>query len=107
MALIDTHTHLNFPDFHKDMEAVINRTFAGGIEAVINVGTDMQTSQESVNLAARYRAVYATVGVHPHFAEGFFEVSEQFKSLARQPKVVAIGEIGLDYFRNLSGHFVA
>jgi len=104
MALIDTHVHLNFPEFHKDMEEVIDRSFTQGVEMMVNVGTDFATSQESVNLAHRYREIYATVGVHPHYAEGFLDDVEKLRGLAREQKVVAIGEIGLDYFRNLSSH---
>lgn len=104
MSIIDTHVHLNFPDFHKDLEEVINRMWHGGVETVINVGTDLQTSQESINLAQRHKNIYASVGVHPHFADQYEQWAEKLKPLAREPKVVAIGEIGLDYFRNLSGH---
>src|SRR3989344_1105001 len=104
MELIDSHVHLNFPDFREDMEAVIERSLAGGLTAMVNVGTDASTSQESVNLAHRYREIYATVGVHPHSADGYTEAADTIKYLAHQPKVVAIGEIGLDYFRNLSAH---
>ncbi|MFH0905606.1 MAG: TatD family hydrolase [bacterium] len=104
MTLADTHVHLNFPEFREDMETVIARAFAGGVATMINVGTDAQTSQESVNLAERYATIYATVGIHPHFADAFESQLDQIRSLARHSKVVAIGEVGLDYFRNLSAH---
>jgi len=104
MALIDTHAHLNFPQFHPDLEEVINRAWAHGLVAVINIGTDLATSTESVNLASRYTNIYATVGLHPHDADHWEAQIEGLKQLARQPKVIAIGEIGLDYFRNLSAH---
>lgn len=104
MELIDSHVHLNFPDFREDLEATIERARAGGLVAMVNVGTDATTSRESVNLAGRYREIYAAVGLHPHFADSFYDIAEELKQLARQPKVVAIGEIGLDYFRNLSAH---
>jgi len=104
MVLIDTHTHLNFPEFHQDMETVIERAFTQGVVMLVNVGTDLTTSQESVNLAHRYREIYTTVGVHPHYADNFSSVAEQIRNLARSQKVVAIGEIGLDYFRSISSH---
>ncbi len=104
MPIIDTHVHLNFPDFHKDLEEVIDRMQHGGIEAVVNVGTDPQTSQESVNLAQRHKNIYASVGVHPHFADRYEQEENKLRPLVREQKVVAIGEIGLDYFRNLSSH---
>jgi len=104
MALIDTHVHLNFPDFREDMELVINRATEFGIVNMINIGTDIRTSQESIKLAERFDFIYATVGIHPHFADKFSEFVNELKVLANHPNVVAIGEIGLDYFRNLSTH---
>jgi len=104
MSLIDTHVHLNFPQFHSDLEAVIERCWDYGLVSMVNVGTDLTTSQESINLATRFANIYATVGLHPHDADHWEEQINGLKSLARQPKVVAIGEIGLDYFRNLASH---
>jgi len=104
MVLIDTHVHLNFPDFHKDMEETINRAWQGNIEGMVNVGTDPNTSRESINLAQRFDNIYAAVGIHPHFADKYEESADEIKLLARERKAVAIGEIGLDYFRNLSSH---
>lgn len=104
MAIIDTHVHLNFPQFHGDLEAVIDRAWQTGLIAMINIGTDLKTSQESVNLATRYANIHATVGLHPHDADNWESQIDQLKQLARQPHVVAIGEIGLDYYRNISAH---
>ncbi len=104
MTIIDTHAHLNFSQFHPDLEVVIDRAWGEGLEAIINIGTDLPTSQESINLASRYTNIYATVGLHPHSADDWEKQFNGLKQLARQPKVVAIGEIGLDYFRNLSAH---
>lgn len=104
MVLIDTHVHLNFPDFHKDMEETIDQAWQGNIAAMVNVGTDPNTSRESTNLAQRFDNIYAAVGVHPHFADKYEESADKIKLLTRERKVVAIGEIGLDYFRNLSSH---
>ena len=98
-ALIDTHAHLDFPEFASDLEKVIRQATAAGVTRVITIGTTVASSREAVRIAAKYPGVYATVGVHPTHAG---EVSENFidelRELAAQPKVVAIGEIGLDYF---------
>ncbi len=104
MVLIDTHVHLNFPDFHKDMEETIDRAWQGNIVAMVNVGTDANTSQDSINLAQRFDNIYAAIGIHPHFTDKYEKLADEIKPLARERKVVAIGEIGLDYFRNLSSH---
>ncbi|MBU1083045.1 TatD family hydrolase [Patescibacteria group bacterium] len=103
MSYVDTHCHLNFSPYHKDLEAVIARSFEAGVEKLINVGTDFPSSRESLNLAHRYGNIFATVGLHPHDARLFNDkLSLELENLARDSKVVAIGEIGLDYFRNLS-----
>jgi TatD DNase family protein len=102
MTIIDTHVHLNFSQFHPDLEATIDRAWQAGLIAMVNIGTDLTTSQESVNLAARYSNIYAAVGIHPHDADTWESQIDGLKQLARQSKVVAIGEIGLDYFRDIS-----
>lgn len=103
MNYIDTHCHLNFPEFHRDMEKTILRSFQAGLIYLINVGTDIRTSGESVNLAGRYKEIYAAVGVHPHDARQQLAVMEAgLTPFMRHPKVVAVGEIGLDYYRNFS-----
>lgn len=102
MTLIDTHVHLNFPQFHPDLEETIEKAKAQNLRALVNVGTDLITSQESINLASRFDHIYATVGLHPHDADSWEKQIDGLKQLARQLKVVAIGEIGLDYFRDLS-----
>lgn len=104
MALIDTHAHLNFSQFHPDLEATIDRAWQIGLIAIVNIGTDLTTSEESVNLAARYANIYATVGLHPHDADNWESQIDGIRQLARQTKVVGIGEIGLDYYRNISAH---
>ena len=103
MNYVDTHCHLNFPQFHRDMEKTILRSFQAGLIYLINVGTDVRSSGESVNLASRYKGIYATVGVHPHDArKSLVGLAAGLTPFLRHPKVVAIGEIGLDYYRNLS-----
>lgn len=102
-TLIDTHAHLDFSKFDADRPAVVKRAGAAGVSAIVNVGTDLVTSRRAVDLAEEYEAVYAAVGVHPHGAKALDGAAlEELRELAQRPKVVAVGEIGLDYYRNLS-----
>ena len=97
--LIDTHSHLDFPEFASDLEAVVKRAAAAGVTRIIAIGTTVASSREAVRIAAKYPGVYATVGVHPtHAAEVSENFIDELRELAAQSKVVAIGEIGLDYF---------
>jgi TatD DNase family protein len=101
--LIDTHAHLDFDKFDADREAVIERAQAAGVAAIVNVGTDVASSRAAVRLAERYDAVYAAVGMHPHDAKTLDGAAlAELRELARQPKVVAVGEIGLDFYRDRS-----
>lgn len=101
--LVDTHTHLNFPDYDEDREEVIKRALDAGIDWAIVVGTDLRTSKQAVDLAQKHDNIYAAVGVHPHDAKNFDEESPaEFKKLCQHPKTVAVGEIGLDFYRELS-----
>lgn len=101
--LIDTHTHLDFPQFDDDREQVIERALAAGVEAMINVGADLASSRAAVALAEAHPQIYTAVGVHPHDARTLTEeVLEELRALASHPKVVGIGEIGLDFYRDLS-----
>jgi len=101
---IDTHCHLDFPEFDQDRDEVIKNARAQGVEYIINVGSSLEGSLRSLDLARQYAQVYATVGIHPHEADSFNDQAEdQIKELAKEKKVVAIGEIGLDYYRNFSG----
>ena len=103
MFLTDTHTHLDFPHFDGDRERVIERAATAGVRAIVDVGTDQASSQAAVALAEAYPQIYAAVGVHPHDAKTVTkEVLEKLGALASHPKVVAIGEIGLDFYRDLS-----
>ena len=101
--LIDTHCHLDFPEFDKDRELVIRAAEENGVDCIINIGSSLAGSINSVALSKKYPQIFAVVGCHPHDAKDFSE--EDFKAvaaLAGNEKVVAIGEIGLDYYRNLS-----
>jgi len=102
--LIDTHCHLNHPDFAGDLPKVLLRAEEAGVVQIICVGYDLDSSALAVRLAREIRMVRAAVGVHPHDADTFSrEAEEQVKKLASDRKrVVAIGETGLDYYRDLS-----
>jgi TatD DNase family protein len=101
--LIDTHCHLDFPAFDPDRDQVIQRAQQAGINYFINIGATLESSQASCALAHKYPGIYASVGVHPHDADTFDSQSEaRIRQLAGEKKVVAIGETGLDYYRNLS-----
>ena len=103
MHMIDSHAHLNFDRFNKDRETVIERARQTGLVAIVNIGTSLTSSRATVKLAEQYDFIYAAVGVHPHDAKTVTPaVLDELCALARHPKVVAIGEIGLDYYRDLS-----
>ena len=107
--LIDSHAHIQGKEFANEREALIARARAAGVEKIIAVGGagDMSSNTEAVSLAARFEDVYATVGMHPHDAKdvGTDEL-QALRELATSPKVVAIGETGLDYYYNHSAHEV-
>jgi TatD DNase family protein len=101
--MIDSHCHLDFPEFDADRDEVLSRSVDAGVRTVINPGTDLETSRRAIALTVRYENVYAAVGVHPHDASRLDERTlTELRQLASHPKVVAIGEIGLDYYRDLS-----
>src|SRR5882672_107030 len=100
---IDSHAHLFSPEFRDDLDEVIIRARDAGVDAIVVPGTDLRTSRESVALAERFPMVYACVGVHPHDASSADKACfEEIELLSRHEKVVAIGEIGLDYHYNFS-----
>lgn len=100
---IDTHSHLDFPDFDSDRDSLINRLPQDGIEAVISVGSNLKGSVASLELAKKYSSVYASVGVHPHDAKEInADTFNKIKEMSGAEKVVAIGEVGLDFYRLLS-----
>ena len=96
---VDIHCHLSFPEFDQDRKEVIKRLTEEGVGLLIDPGVDIATSRKSIELARNVDFIYANVGLHPHEATVPVEESvfEELLSLARSPKVVAIGEIGLDY----------
>jgi len=101
--LFDTHVHLNDANFNDDREEVIRRAGAAGVAYLINVGISLESSLESIRLAEKYDFIYAAIGIHPHNAvdagPGYLE---RLEKLAAHPRVVALGEMGLDYYRDLS-----
>jgi TatD DNase family protein len=97
--LTDTHCHLDFNKFDEDRSAVLQRAIAAGVKRILVPGLDLQSSQSAIRLAESYSNLYAAVGFHPTDLESFSEKSfEKVKALVEHPKVVAIGEIGIDYY---------
>ena len=98
--LIDTHAHLDFPEFAADLTEILARARDAGVERVITIGTSIEGSKRALELANRFPNVFATIGVHPNEAvEAGNDVVGSLRELARNPRVVALGEIGLDYHR--------
>lgn len=107
MELIDTHAHLNDNRFAHDVSEVIDRARQAGVKAIINVGYDLVSSGEAVSMASTYDFLFAAVGIHPHEASQVNEEAyQELERLAAGKHVVAIGEIGLDYYYNHSPHHV-
>ncbi|MDD5155583.1 MAG: TatD family hydrolase, partial [Candidatus Omnitrophica bacterium] len=101
--LVDTHCHLDFPEFDQDRDQVIRRAKDSGIEYIVNIGSGLAASQKSCELAQSYGFIYAACGIHPHDADKVDEkMLGALKLLAKREKVVAIGETGLDYYKNYS-----
>ncbi|HOK53722.1 MAG TPA: TatD family hydrolase [Armatimonadota bacterium] len=102
-GLFDTHVHLNDQSLIQDIDGVIARAEAEGVARMLCVGWDIDSSRRAVEIASRYRNIWASVGVHPHDAKSLDADSmAEIKDLAGKPKVVALGEIGLDFYRDLS-----
>lgn len=100
---IDSHAHLDMNDYDLDRPQVIERALAQGIEGIITIGIDLASSRKALALAKTYRNIWATVGFHPHEAASFHpEILPRLVQLCQDPLVVAVGEIGLDFYRNLS-----
>lgn len=101
--LVDTHCHLNLAAFEEDLDSVIARAYQAGIRKILIPGTDLASSRQAVSLAKQYPGLYAAVGVHPHDAESWqASTRSELSKLAEEPEVVALGEMGLDYYRNYS-----
>jgi TatD DNase family protein len=104
-VLTDTHCHLDFEAFNMDRNEVLERSKDAGIHRILNPGIDLETSRRAIRLAEAHAQVFAAIGVHPHDALSWNEDTNfHLRKLAEGSKVVAIGEIGLDYYRNRSPH---
>ena len=98
--LTDTHAHLDFPDFADDLPALLDRATAAGVTRILTIGTSIESSRRAVALAEQYPQVFAVIGVHPGSAAAATEdFMDELRTLARSPRVVALGETGLDYHR--------
>ena len=101
--IVDTHCHLYFEELNKDLDGVLCRANELGVNTFICVGTNINDSHESLTLAKKYKNIYATAGIHPHDSKdvqgGYLE---ELRKLLDNEKIVAVGEMGLDYFRNIS-----
>ena len=101
--LIDSHAHIQLDKFDADRGAVLDRAQEAGVHAIMVIGFDLETSRGAIALAEEHDQIYATVGMHPHDAKDLDdETVHIFRDLAAHPKVVALGEMGLDYYRDLS-----
>lgn len=105
LTLVDSHAHLDNEQFKDDLEQVLKNADEAGVKQILTIGCDLKSSAQSVTLAGRYTCIHAAVGIHPHDAqEASAEGLAVLESLLAAPKVVALGEIGLDFFRNRSPH---
>ena len=103
MTLIDTHAHIYYEDYSNRIDDVISAAAENGVEKIISIGVDLKSSEECMKVAEKYESVYATCGIHPHESQkaptGYLYELEQFY---KHPKVLAVGEIGLDYYYDFS-----
>jgi TatD DNase family protein len=101
LVWVDSHCHLD--SIEGDLAGVLQRAAEAKVERLVTIGTDVETSRRAIELASSDSRVWATVGVHPHDADGFDEsAASEIERLAGEPRVVAVGEVGLDYYRNVS-----
>lgn len=96
--LIETHAHLDYPDFAPDFDDVLRRANEAGVTRIITIGTSIESSRRAIELAEKYPKIFAVIGVHPTYAgEAPDDVMTPLRELAKSPRVVALGETGLDY----------
>ena len=104
---IDSHAHIQLLQFNRDRDAVLKRAYEAAVSNILVIGFNMETSLGAVELAEAHTHIYATVGMHPHDAKDLTpDGLKALRELAEHPKVIALGEMGLDYYRNLSPHAV-
>jgi TatD DNase family protein len=107
ISFVDSHAHLDFEQFDQDRDAVIKNAQLANIAAIINIGINIETIKKSIELAEKYDFIYATAGIHPHDSKDMKSNQwDEFVEFLKHPKIVAIGEIGLDYFKDYSPHDV-
>lgn len=102
---VDTHCHVHFPDYELDADHVISEAIDSGVTRMICVGCTLEDSKLAIEAAAKHSSIWASIGIHPHESKQYLEndvARQQFRALATRPRVVAIGEIGLDYYYNHS-----
>jgi TatD DNase family protein len=105
LTLIDSHCHLDFADFSSDIDAVVARAQAAGVEAIVTISTRIKRHDDVLAVAERFPQVYCSLGTHPHHSHEELDISvNELIGRSRHPKVVAIGEAGLDYHYELSTH---
>lgn len=103
LHIIDTHAHLDMPEFDSDREEVIRRANNSGIYTIVTIGIDLESSRQAIGLAEKYSGIVASVGIHPQASSGVEKKDiEELSKMARNPLVVAVGEMGLDYYRQIS-----
>jgi len=105
MELIDTHCHLHFDDYAADRQAVFQASAAAGVKRLICVGVSLADSRRAIDLAQKQPGVWATAGAHPHDGADFLadgQAPAKLAAMLKEPKVVAVGEIGLDYYRDIT-----
>src|SRR5438876_1108596 len=101
--LIDSHCHLDFPDFSGEIDAIISRAQAAGIGRLLTISTRVKRHADVLAITERFPQVYCSVGTHPHYAHEELDITvEELIARTRHPKVVALGEAGLDYHYELS-----
>src|SRR5438132_528346 len=105
MELVDTHCHPHFAAFAADPKRVVRDAAAAGVNRLIVVGTTSEDSQGAIDFAAKHKNVWAAAGVHPHAAREYLTIDDaglELRAMFARPKVVAVGEIGLDFYRAYS-----
>ncbi|MEE8436714.1 MAG: TatD family hydrolase [Candidatus Neomarinimicrobiota bacterium] len=101
--LIDSHCHLFYSALKNDLPAILDRAAEMGVTRFISVGTNLEDSRENLKLADKYKNIFAAAGIHPHDAEAApRDFIKQLEEIIKHPKIVAVGEMGLDYYRNIS-----
>ncbi|MFQ5511231.1 MAG: TatD family hydrolase [Candidatus Krumholzibacteriia bacterium] len=101
--MIDSHVHLNHPEFEDDFDAVVQRALDAGVTRMVNIGFDVDSSRETAALVEKYPFLDGAVGVHPHDAKTYnAEAEKGLADLLGRPGILAVGEIGLDYYRDLT-----